>query len=81
MGWHIKIGVECAEGTRCGSGAYMSTSGNKDHQLAFRGASKDFTVNELTISAGSEYQNETARMLFAAAGITPLLVELKGAAA
>ncbi len=63
--WWDKVGNAC-------------TSVRKDRQLAPKSASKHFTVNALAISAGSEYQNETARMLFAAASIIPLLVELIG---
>ncbi len=41
----------------------MGTSGNRDCQRASRSALKDFTDDALTISAGSLFQNETARMV------------------
>ncbi len=39
----------------------MGTSGNRDCQRASRSALKDFTDDALTISAGSLFQNGTAR--------------------
>ncbi len=42
----------------------MGTSGNRDCQRASRSALKDFTDDALTISAGSLFQNGTARMYF-----------------
>ncbi len=41
----------------------MGTSGNRDSQRASRSALKDFTDDALTISAGSLFQNGTARMV------------------
>ncbi len=41
----------------------MGTSGNRDCQRASRSALKDFTDDALTISAGSLFQNGTARMV------------------
>ncbi len=40
----------------------MGASGNRDCQRASRSALKDFTDDALTISAGSLFQNGTARM-------------------
>ncbi len=37
----------------CAEVGYMSTSGNRDSQLASRSALKDFTDDALSISAGS----------------------------
>ncbi len=39
----------------------MGTSGNRDCQWASGSVLKDFTVSALTISAGSLFQNGTAR--------------------
>ncbi len=47
----------------------MGTSGNKDCQRASRSSLKDFTDNALPVSAGSLFQNGTART-------ASLLVEL-----
>ncbi len=41
----------------------MGTSGNRDCQLASRSVLNDFTDEALTISAGSSFQNWTARMV------------------
>ncbi len=41
----------------------MGTSGNRDCQRAYRSALKDFTDDALTISAGSLFQNGSARMV------------------
>ncbi len=41
----------------------MGTSGNRDCQRASSSALKDFTDDALTISAGSLFQNGTARMV------------------
>ncbi len=41
----------------------MGTSGNKVCQWASRGALIDFTEDALTISAGTLFQNVTARMV------------------
>ncbi len=41
----------------------MGTSGNRDCQGASRSALKDFSDDALTISAGSLFQNGTARMV------------------
>ncbi len=41
----------------------MGTSGNRDCQRASRGALKYFTDDALTNSAGSLFQNGTARMV------------------
>ncbi len=42
---------------------YTNFSGNKDREFASKSALKDFTVDELTIAAGSLFQNGTARAL------------------
>ncbi len=42
---------------------YMGALGNRDCQLASRRVLKDFTEDALTISAGSLFQNGTARMM------------------
>ncbi len=42
---------------------YMGALGNRDCPLASSSVLKDFTDDALTISAGSLFQNETARML------------------
>ncbi len=42
---------------------YMGTSGNRDCQWASRNVLKDFTEDALAISAGSLFQNGTARMV------------------
>ncbi len=42
----------------------MGTSGNRDCQRASMSALKDFTDDAFTISAGSFFQNGTARMYF-----------------
>ncbi len=44
-------------------GGLDCTSGNRDCQRASRSALKDFTDDALTISAGSLFQNGTARMV------------------
>ncbi len=41
----------------------MGTSGNRACQRASRGTLKDFTEDALKISAGSLFQNGTARMV------------------
>ncbi len=41
----------------------MGTSGNRDCQRASRSALKDFTDDVLIISAGSLFQDGTARMV------------------
>ncbi len=41
----------------------MGTSRNRDCQWVSRSALKDFTDDALTISAGSLFQNGTARMV------------------
>ncbi len=41
----------------------MSTLGNRDCQWASMSVLKNFAEDALTISAGSLYQNETARMV------------------
>ncbi len=41
----------------------MGTSGNRHYQQASRSALKDFADDALTISAGSLFQNGTARMV------------------
>ncbi len=45
----------------------MGTSGNRDCQRASRSALKNFADDALTISAGSLFQNGTARMVKAKA--------------
>ncbi len=59
----------------------MGTSGNRDCQRASKSALKDFTDDALTISAGSLFQNGTARMVMATARTASLLVELECVAA
>ncbi len=44
---------------------FMGVSGNRDSQLASRNVLNDFTDDALTASAGSIFQNGTARMLAA----------------
>ncbi len=41
----------------------MGTSGNRDCQRASRSILKDFTEDALAISAGSLFQNGTARIV------------------
>ncbi len=41
----------------------MGTSDNRDCQCASRSALKDFTEDALTISAGSLFQDGTARLV------------------
>ncbi len=41
----------------------MSTSGGRDYRWASKSALKDFTEDALTISAGSLFQNGTARFV------------------
>ncbi len=41
----------------------MDTSRNRNRQLASRGVLKDFTEDALTVSAGSLFQNGTARIV------------------
>ncbi len=53
----------------------MGTSGNRDCKRASRSALKDFTDDALTISAGSLFQNGTARMVKATAN-TALVVSM-----
>ncbi len=62
----------------------MGTSGNRDCQRASRSTLKDFTEDALSISAGSLFQNGTARMVKAnwrKERTALLLVELECAAA
>ncbi len=57
----------------------MGTSENRDCQWVSRSVLKDFTEDALTISAGSLFQNGTARIV--KAHTAPLMVELVGVAA
>ncbi len=59
----LKGGNGCKKNELWGGDGYVGTSGNKDCQFASRSVLKDFTVDALTISAGSLFQNGIARTM------------------